>query len=115
MRDFNRDRKFGRSGQRRRGSGGQGFGGSGRFSRDSDNSEKREFRKPSFEREMHSVTCDKCGQRCEVPFRPSGGKPVYCNNCFRKDETSESKPSDQYKQEFQKINEKLDMILKAIE
>jgi CxxC-x17-CxxC domain-containing protein len=34
---------------------------------------------------MHSATCDKCGKRCEVPFKPSGSKPIYCSNCFEKD------------------------------
>jgi len=33
-------------------------------------------------REMHQATCDECGNSCEVPFRPSGNKPVYCSNCF---------------------------------
>lgn len=32
--------------------------------------------------EMFEATCDQCGRECEVPFRPSGNKPVYCNNCF---------------------------------
>ena len=31
----------------------------------------------------YKATCAKCGQECEVPFRPSGGKPVYCSNCFQ--------------------------------
>ena len=39
---------------------------------------------PSAVREMHAVTCDRCGIRTEVPFRPSGGKPVYCRSCFRR-------------------------------
>jgi CxxC-x17-CxxC domain-containing protein len=34
--------------------------------------------------EMFKATCSNCGQSCEVPFRPSGDKPVYCNNCFGK-------------------------------
>ncbi|KKT40849.1 MAG: hypothetical protein UW30_C0017G0019 [Candidatus Giovannonibacteria bacterium GW2011_GWA2_44_13b] len=33
---------------------------------------------------MHKATCSNCGQSCEVPFRPTGDKPVYCNNCFGK-------------------------------
>ncbi|MFA5749903.1 MAG: CxxC-x17-CxxC domain-containing protein [Candidatus Shapirobacteria bacterium] len=33
---------------------------------------------------MFSAVCDKCGQDCEVPFKPSGEKPVYCSNCFEK-------------------------------
>ena len=35
---------------------------------------------------MYQAICSKCGKSCEVPFRPSGDKPVYCNDCFvRKD------------------------------
>lgn len=35
-------------------------------------------------REMFSAVCDNCGNDCQVPFRPSGEKPVYCSNCFDK-------------------------------
>lgn len=31
---------------------------------------------------MHQVICDQCGKSCEVPFKPTAGKPVYCNVCF---------------------------------
>jgi len=31
---------------------------------------------------MYRAVCSQCGQGCEVPFRPTGDKPVYCNNCF---------------------------------
>ena len=34
------------------------------------------------DREMFQTTCSECGKRCEVPFRPTGEKPVYCNDCF---------------------------------
>ncbi|KAF0194604.1 MAG: zinc-ribbon domain containing protein [Bacillota bacterium] len=34
-------------------------------------------------REMHKVTCSRCGKEAEVPFRPSGDKPVYCKDCFQ--------------------------------
>jgi CxxC-x17-CxxC domain-containing protein len=33
-------------------------------------------------RMMHQAMCDKCGRSCEVPFQPTGEKPVYCNECF---------------------------------
>lgn len=33
-------------------------------------------------REMHEVTCSECGRQTEVPFRPSGDRPVYCRECF---------------------------------
>lgn len=31
---------------------------------------------------MHPAVCDNCGKNCEVPFQPTGEKPVYCNDCF---------------------------------
>ena len=34
-------------------------------------------------REMHSATCATCGKSCQVPFQPSGEKPVYCSDCFQ--------------------------------
>nr|WP_255668574.1 CxxC-x17-CxxC domain-containing protein [Methanocella sp. CWC-04] len=33
---------------------------------------------------MHKATCSDCGNECQVPFRPNGSKPVYCNDCFPK-------------------------------
>ncbi|MFH1275755.1 MAG: CxxC-x17-CxxC domain-containing protein [Candidatus Woesearchaeota archaeon] len=35
-------------------------------------------------REMHQATCDECHNSCEVPFKPTEGKPVYCRDCYRK-------------------------------
>lgn len=32
--------------------------------------------------DMHKATCSECGKMCEVPFRPSSDKPVFCNDCF---------------------------------
>jgi len=37
-----------------------------------------------FERKMHKATCAECGKECEVPFEPKEGRPVYCQECFRK-------------------------------
>lgn len=34
-------------------------------------------------REMHPATCAECGKETQVPFRPSGDRPVYCSDCFR--------------------------------
>jgi DNA-directed RNA polymerase len=31
---------------------------------------------------MTKTICDQCHKPCEVPFRPTAGKPVYCNACF---------------------------------
>lgn len=35
-------------------------------------------------REMHKAVCADCGQECEVPFKPTEGKPVYCRDCYQK-------------------------------
>ncbi len=35
-------------------------------------------------REMHKATCAECKKECEVPFKPSGDRPVYCKECFSK-------------------------------
>ncbi len=85
------------------------FRDSPRFSRDDD---RRDFRKPELE--MHTAICDKCGKKCEVPFKPRGSKPVYCSDCFRKGESFESKSPDQHNKDFDIINEKLDRILEAL-
>lgn len=34
------------------------------------------------ERQMYDVVCDGCGANTQVPFQPSGNKPVYCRDCF---------------------------------
>jgi len=35
-------------------------------------------------REMHKAVCSECKKECEVPFKPTEGKPVYCRDCFAK-------------------------------
>lgn len=35
-------------------------------------------------KEMFKATCASCQKECEVPFKPSGGRPVYCRDCFSK-------------------------------
>jgi CxxC-x17-CxxC domain-containing protein len=39
------------------------------------------YREP---REMHKATCTECKKECEVPFKPTEGKPVYCRDCYQK-------------------------------
>ncbi len=34
------------------------------------------------ERVLYQAVCADCQKRCEVPFRPSGERPVYCPECF---------------------------------
>ncbi|MFZ2071505.1 MAG: CxxC-x17-CxxC domain-containing protein [Halobacteriota archaeon] len=33
---------------------------------------------------MHTVTCADCGEECQVPFKPDGTRPVYCQECYQK-------------------------------
>ena len=40
--------------------------------------------------EMHTASCSKCGGACEVPFKPNGKKPVFCRNCFVRDDARPS-------------------------
>lgn len=35
-------------------------------------------------REMHDIVCADCGKAAQVPFKPSGDRPVYCPECYRK-------------------------------
>jgi len=35
-------------------------------------------------REMVKTTCSECGKECEVPFKPTEGRPVYCQECYAK-------------------------------
>ncbi len=37
-----------------------------------------------LERPMFAVVCYTCGEDCEIPFKPSGNRPVYCKTCFIK-------------------------------
>jgi len=39
--------------------------------------------RPAGPREMFSATCSSCGREAQVPFQPTGSKPVYCSDCFR--------------------------------
>jgi CxxC-x17-CxxC domain-containing protein len=34
-------------------------------------------------RQLYDATCADCGKVAQVPFQPTGSRPVYCNDCFR--------------------------------
>ena len=70
----------------------------------------------SQDRRMFDAICDKCGKRFKLPFKPTGGKPVYCNECFDKggDSSSSDKVINQYKEQFDVLNVKLDKIIKIL-
>lgn len=120
MGNFNRDRRPGGD----RGGASRGFGGGGR---DRGFGGGRSFgggrdrdRGPA---EMHSAVCDGCGNDCEVPFRPTSGKPVYCNDCFKNNDSRPQRDNrssdrgqnnDQLKETLSAVNKKLDQILNLL-
>jgi len=61
--------------------------------------------------QMTQVTCSSCGEECEVPFKPSSDKPVYCNTCFSKNKDG---PRNNSSRDLDVINEKLNKIMKAL-
>lgn len=36
------------------------------------------------ERQLYTVNCSNCGAETQVPFKPTGVRPVYCRDCFQK-------------------------------
>jgi len=88
-------------------------GGNNRF-------ERRSSSRPSFgDKQMFAAVCDQCHKPCEVPFKPSSDKPIYCNDCFGKGERSGGSKaggsnSDQTKKQFEMLSNKLDTIIKLL-
>jgi len=100
--------------------GGRSFGGGGRDFND---------------RERFDAVCDECGEACQVPFRPSSGKPIFCDDCFSKNKkrdgsrdfdrndrndrrsSGDSRGGDngQYKEQLNKISAKLDQVLSILQ
>ncbi|MFC1801287.1 CxxC-x17-CxxC domain-containing protein [Nanoarchaeota archaeon] len=85
---------------------------------------KKDFKRKGRDRgdvEMTKVVCSSCQSECEVPFKPTSTKPVYCNACFAKkggksydkgyDKKGYDKPSNG---DLDIINEKLNKIMKAL-
>jgi CxxC-x17-CxxC domain-containing protein len=48
---------------------------------------RREGKPAPRSRMMHEVTCAVCGTMTEVPFLPTQGRPVYCQDCFQQIKT----------------------------
>ena len=41
-------------------------------------------REREMQRTLHKAICADCRKECEVPFKPSQDRPVYCKDCFSK-------------------------------
>lgn len=106
------------------------------FGRDGFGRERSQRSEVKSERQMYTVNCSNCGRECQVPFRPTGAKPVYCDECFaklrgnsrgRNDERPRfgsrnprsvqrnGNADSQTRQSLQDINSKLDKILSILE
>ncbi|MBN2306871.1 hypothetical protein JXD20_02700 [Candidatus Peregrinibacteria bacterium] len=90
------------------------------------------FRRDFGKGRMFPAVCAECGNDCEVPFKPTGDKPVFCNRCFesaggrnskpqrefRPQRSFEEKPkaanNEELKVQFEQLNAKLDRILKML-
>jgi CxxC-x17-CxxC domain-containing protein len=66
--------------QRRSAGGGSSYGSGGGFSGGGYGNGGGYSRGP---REMFDAVCARCGKDTQVPFRPTGARPVYCSDCFR--------------------------------
>ena len=85
----------------------QNKGGGGRSGGRSDRRSDRR------DRPMHKATCDQCGDRCEVPFKPSGDKPIFCDKCFGRGSGS-SKGGCGCEKQLEMLDAKLEKILRLI-
>ena len=108
-----RDAPAGRPPRERFGSGRPGSRGPGQY----DRSEGEGRQAPS----LHSAVCAKCGNACEVPFKPRPGRPVLCRECFIKQDSprdrspaSDGRGADSSKELLQDMNQKLDKIMRAL-
>ncbi|HME86893.1 MAG TPA: CxxC-x17-CxxC domain-containing protein [Candidatus Nanoarchaeia archaeon] len=68
------------------------------------------------QQESYKAVCAKCGNECQLPFRPTGSKPVYCKDCFAKNEANPVQSEDmmEIKEMLDKVNSKLDKMLKIM-
>ena len=128
MGNFNRGGGGGFGGNRGGGGGGH-FGGGNRGGRDFGRGDRGPVT-------MTQATCDECKKSCEVPFRPTAGKPVYCNECFRGQNAGGDRPRRDFndrpqaprpsftvgneggndtKKQLELLNSKMDKIIASLE
>ena len=68
------------------------------------------------ERQLFKAVCEDCGAPCEVPFRPTAGKPVFCDACFHGSDSvhKPAKAKDDYREHLAALHAKLDHILSIL-
>ena len=80
-----------------------------------DFSPRNDRRSDRFEKRMYRATCSDCGNVFELPFQPDGTRPVYCNDCFVTDKPRANASAVDHSKDFERLNAKLDIIIKALE
>jgi CxxC-x17-CxxC domain-containing protein len=55
----------------------------GNFNNYSSNKAKGSDNRSFDQSKMHPAVCSKCGNSCQVPFKPTGNRPIFCSNCFK--------------------------------
>jgi len=65
---------------------------------------------------MHDVVCAQCGKDCQVPFKPTTDKPVFCNDCFKSGGSRGDRGASSgiTPEQFKQLNAKLDKILQVL-
>lgn len=79
------------------------FGGKPSYQKKSNWADRGDSRSADRSTTLYKANCAKCGNECEVPFRPVNGKPVFCRNCFVKtgDTDTRGRAGDRFqKREF---------------
>ena len=91
-------------------------------------------------REMHDAVCAECNKNCQVPFKPTGDKPIKCSDCFKKSDPGgrtgdrgarggfgdrggrstfsdrpKPKPQIDYTKHLESISAKMDKIIRLLE
>ncbi len=69
-------------------------------------------------REMFNVKCSKCGNDAQVPFKPTGNKPVLCSDCFSQTDRLNGSPRQSHSgssEDLKQINAKLDKIITILQ
>ena len=87
--------------------------------RSSYRSDRRDSGRRSFrDKRIYHAVCDECGKECEVPFRPTSGKPVFCDACFNgtgKKRSDKGADNRQIQEQIDVMNSKLDRIIQTLE
>ena len=86
------------------------------FGKQQDNRGGRRDRRSREDRQMYDVVCDKCEKNCQVPFKPTAGKPLLCDDCFGKNrDRGRSRNSGEIMEQIKMLNDKIDKIMSLLD